>query len=244
MGDGAAEECRWAELGMKIACGFEMLMTDRMYAPKTGKGASAVPSEDGDVDLSRDAKWRKLRARLQTTGYFQGQIEGSEMHTKLLLAAQQSYLASQRESIEGDDDSGNGDDMFDIHSSPQVEIPRILAQSHTAHPTDDAFDTMLEHSGRWEVRAFDDSWMRVDPAEVERMLRERSGVDGKEVGDEAMTDRAKKNDDGVPVVPTNPATTDESQAEFDLRAMLEKFQQFLGAQSGVDGVDTDEMDPA
>lgn len=57
-----------AELGMKIACGFEMLYQERLRAGEEGKGAT----------------WEAFKKSLEESGCFDGLLPGSKEYKRVL----------------------------------------------------------------------------------------------------------------------------------------------------------------
>ncbi|KAH1161258.1 hypothetical protein GLYMA_01G022800v4 [Glycine max] len=64
-----------AELGMKIACGLEMMYQQRKRDGVEGKGSS----------------WEAFRKSLESSGYFQGMLPGSSEYQRLMQSAQEYY---------------------------------------------------------------------------------------------------------------------------------------------------------
>ncbi|KDP29770.1 hypothetical protein JCGZ_18705 [Jatropha curcas] len=67
-----------AELGMKIACGFEMMYQLRRKEGKEGKGST----------------WNKYKETLETSGYFEGFLPGSKEYKRLMEKAEEYYWNS------------------------------------------------------------------------------------------------------------------------------------------------------
>lgn len=67
-----------AELGMKIACGLEMMYQQRRKEGLEGKGSS----------------WIAFRESLERSGYFEGLIPGSKEYQRLLQNAEEYYRSS------------------------------------------------------------------------------------------------------------------------------------------------------
>jgi hypothetical protein len=76
------------ELGMKITCGFEMLLAD--LAPV------AEASARGDAEPVDDPAWTTFKASLTANGYFRNEMVGSAMYRTLLASAVREYNASAR----------------------------------------------------------------------------------------------------------------------------------------------------
>ena len=110
-----------AELGMKLACGFEMLYS-QLLSECPGKFAVKPPADVGQegskeqvkkgvspqpplvtaiqqvdsrpVVLPGDRKWEAYRASLEKMGYFRSLLPGSREHTELLGKAVEQYRLS------------------------------------------------------------------------------------------------------------------------------------------------------
>jgi len=67
-----------AELGMKIACGLEMMYQQRKKEGEEGKGST----------------WEAFRESLERSGYFQGLLPGSKEYKRLMENAQEYYRKS------------------------------------------------------------------------------------------------------------------------------------------------------
>ncbi|KFK28248.1 hypothetical protein AALP_AA8G491700 [Arabis alpina] len=89
-----------AELGMKIACGFEMMYQNRKKVEEDGKGIS----------------WSKYKDNLEKNGYFEGLVSGSKEYKRLMENAEEYYQKSSSFSR-----------TRDIMSAPVRRIDEILA---------------------------------------------------------------------------------------------------------------------
>ena len=67
-----------AELGMKIACGFEMMYQERRRQREEGKGST----------------WEVYRKSLEATGCFEGLLPGSKEYNRVMENAMQYYKSS------------------------------------------------------------------------------------------------------------------------------------------------------
>jgi hypothetical protein len=67
-----------AELGMKIACGFEMMYQERRHEAELGKGST----------------WEVYRKSLEAAGCFEGLLPGSKEYKRVMEDAMQYYKAS------------------------------------------------------------------------------------------------------------------------------------------------------
>ncbi|CAA2967815.1 ecdysoneless homolog [Olea europaea subsp. europaea] len=94
-----------AELGMKIACGFEMMYQSRKRNGEEGKGST----------------WEAFRESLERSGYFQGMLPGSKEYRRLMEKAEEYYRNSSLQSR-----------ASEMLSSPVRRIDEILALPHLA----------------------------------------------------------------------------------------------------------------
>ncbi|XP_047071244.1 protein ecdysoneless homolog [Lolium rigidum] len=98
---------RWveAELGMKIACGFEMMYQERRHEVEEGKGST----------------WEVYRKSLEATGCFEGLLPGSKEYKRVMEDAMQYYKTSSLFSR-----------TREILSTPVHRIDEILAMPYSA----------------------------------------------------------------------------------------------------------------
>ncbi|CAI9763467.1 unnamed protein product [Fraxinus pennsylvanica] len=95
-----------AELGMKIACGFEMMYQLRKRQGEEGKGST----------------WEAFRESLERSGYFEGMLPGSKEYKRLMEKAEQYYRNSSLHSR-----------ASEMLSSPAGRIDEILALPHSSN---------------------------------------------------------------------------------------------------------------
>ncbi|KAI3426737.1 uncharacterized protein J3R85_009597 [Psidium guajava] len=93
-----------AELGMKIACGFEMMYQMRRREGLEGKGST----------------WEAYRESLERSGYFEGLLPGSKEYRRLMEKAEEYYKNSSLFSK-----------ASEMMSSPVRCIDEILALPHS-----------------------------------------------------------------------------------------------------------------
>ncbi|XP_059641856.1 protein ecdysoneless homolog [Cornus florida] len=94
-----------AELGMKIACGFEMMYQLRRQEGLEGKGST----------------WKSFRESLENSGYFEGLLPGSKEHRRLMENAEEYYKNSSLFSR-----------ASEMMSAPVRRIDEILALPYSA----------------------------------------------------------------------------------------------------------------
>ncbi|KAL6859400.1 hypothetical protein ACP4OV_017659 [Aristida adscensionis] len=94
-----------AELGMKIACGFEMMYQERKRQGEEGKGST----------------WEVYRQSLETTGCFEGLLPGSNEYKRVLEDAMQYYKTSNLFAR-----------TKEILNAPVLRIDEILSMPYSA----------------------------------------------------------------------------------------------------------------
>ncbi|CAJ1931282.1 unnamed protein product [Sphenostylis stenocarpa] len=98
------EEFVEAELGMKIACGLEMMYQQRKRDGVDGKGST----------------WEAFRKSLENSGYFQGLLPGSAEYQRLMQSAQEYYRNTFLHS-----------QTSELMNAPVRRIDEILALPHS-----------------------------------------------------------------------------------------------------------------
>lgn len=126
-------------LGVKLACGFEIL------------AAQAKPADD----LETNKSWLKYVEKLNSRGYFQELLEGSQGHQRLLETAKE-YFRNHVESVPYNSEVGQ-----DI-----VALLRCLEFSVEEFKEKEA--TLAEDD--------DEIWLNVSPEDLDAMLARRYGI--------------------------------------------------------------------
>ncbi|KAI9165793.1 hypothetical protein LWI28_020574 [Acer negundo] len=159
-----------AELGMKIACGFEMMYWQRKKEGEEGKGST----------------WSKYLESLEKSGYFEGLIPGSKEYKRLMENAEDYYRKSNLFVK-----------TSEMMSAPVKRIDEILALPHSADdfsvqavpPSDD--DSWL-YSGEEELN----SALQVRQKELELYnLKQKNKQKPKESQDNAGPSTSTNVDD-------------------------------------------------
>ncbi|KAL5534603.1 hypothetical protein ACEPAG_1066 [Sanghuangporus baumii] len=91
-------EWKWRDIGMKIACGFEMLYQE---SKSKAEGISAdvlKSSTEARKDaLRRNAEYVEYIQKLKSNGYFRGELEGSLLWNELEDRAAEVFINSRRD---------------------------------------------------------------------------------------------------------------------------------------------------
>ncbi|EIW64525.1 SGT1-domain-containing protein [Trametes versicolor FP-101664 SS1] len=147
-----SKEWRWRDVGMKIACGFEMLYQesknrkDALSANFDGSPASMDALKD---NLRRNSEYTQYIECLSAAGYFKGELQGSQQWTALENQAASAFVAARK-----DDDA----------SRPSFAT---VVQAAIVQYTD--------HRGLPSGEEDSDDWLNVDAADFDAMLEKTAG---------------------------------------------------------------------
>lgn len=152
---------REAELGMKIACGFEMMYQHRKREGDEGKGST----------------WEAFRESLERSGYFQGLLPGSKEYKRLMEKAEEYYRESALHYR-----------ASEMLSAPVRRIDEILTSSHSLDDFKDqevpsSDDDSWLYGGEEELKTVLEERQREIEIYEERQKRKQKGK-GKVVEDD------------------------------------------------------------
>lgn len=156
------------DLGMKLACGFELLVcTAGGVTPVSTptSGPSSPDDESSNLDLVNNPKWIRYRQSLADKGYFRGELEGSKLYQELEERAQQFFITNMM--------AGDGSNDNDILSAGAVII-KLLSKINVD------YDFYKERGTRL-VPADDDSWLSITPDALDDWLESKFGANGNDV---------------------------------------------------------------
>ncbi|KAI9028156.1 SGT1 protein-domain-containing protein [Phycomyces nitens] len=206
------KEFKAAELGMKVACGLEMLYADERTNQTEGQ-------DKYRFDL--DPAWKEFVGNLGRLGYFRGEREGSRVYRQLEEQAKEQFLQSkQNHYIAMEDLDIDDNETFSGGSTLGHISPRLLMDEILKEYSEDALMELLNA----EETEDSDEWMNVDPKQLEDLLAQKMGKMKEKMMNDVEQDLEEDNEDGeVPV---------------DLEKIMAQFETFVeGSRSGVDGVE-------
>lgn len=214
------KEYQIAELGMKLACGLEMLYNDDQCQERVD---SSIDPEQYMFD--KDPKYKVYITRLLRLGYFRGERPGSRLYRELEHQAKVQYLRQQKEvAVSISDDTLDKEETLLMSGyvfgslSPRQKIDALLAEY-----TEEGLQELLNSNQGAEDS---DEWMNVDPQQLEELLMQRMG----QMNNKMMQDMAKDifgSDDAGGQEPA-----------VDLEKIMSNFEQFVeGSKSGIEGVE-------
>ncbi|KAI0662562.1 SGT1-domain-containing protein [Cubamyces menziesii] len=200
-----SKEWRWRDVGMKIACGFEMLYQEsknRKEALTANFDGSAASLEALKDNLRRNPEYSQYVQRLVSAGYFKGELEGSQKWTELENNAAAAFVAARKE-----DDSSRPS----FAASVQAAISQY---------TDDRGLPSAEEDS--------DDWLNVDAADFDAMLEKSVGdKKGKGKATDAMdVDHAEGEDEDERVAKAQAAR---------LKDLAKKVEEFVEGEGDIEG---------
>ncbi|XP_011313556.1 protein SGT1 homolog ecdysoneless-like, partial [Fopius arisanus] len=136
-------------LGIKIACGLEILVARAHERRKKREGTGGAGDDD---------KWREYLRRLEVSGYFRGCLQGSQERERLEAAARHFLEENPLEGSERKDDDV-AERILEAWKSVKTEDFEMLAQDEASLSPPD-----------------DDGWLNVDPQHLESMLNQQWGL--------------------------------------------------------------------
>ncbi|KAI9279785.1 SGT1 protein-domain-containing protein [Sporodiniella umbellata] len=160
---------RHAELGMKVACGLEMLY------------CQTKASSEEVYDFEADKKFASYLEHLIKLGYFKNERKGSKLYNTLEKQAKEQYLVNRNSNehakyvLLDDPDSEDQDIVRPSIENTRTTIDRILSEY-----TDEEFDKLSSANAEEEDS---DDWMNVNPKQLEEMLFKKMMKDNDILGD-------------------------------------------------------------
>ncbi|KAG0176620.1 hypothetical protein DFQ29_005886 [Apophysomyces sp. BC1021] len=209
------KEHQAAELGMKLACGMEMLYADDRLQQPEEEAAEDVRT----YRFTQDPKWREFSNNVTRLGYFRGEKEGSRLYNELELKAKEQYLLQRRERLYVHTEDVDVDDMSILYRSSSINMnARKKIDTILAEYSEETLQEALDNN---QIVEGSDDWMQVDAQQLEEMLTKRLG----NMKDDVVADMEKE-------------MKDETEPAVDLEKIISSFEHFVeGSQSGIDGVE-------
>ncbi|KAJ3054834.1 hypothetical protein HK097_000699 [Rhizophlyctis rosea] len=165
----SSPEYRAYDVGMKLACGFEMLFANKYLR------ARASNSQNRTIEsyaFEADPKWNAFMDRLRKLDFFRGEVQGSKRYHELLKTAKTQFLASEFADSDDNLPTYNAYEKLEHLMALPLESDESLPQGQ-----DDP-----------------DDWMEMDEAKLDKVLdEEKLGVSGKDLED--MDDMEEDGDE-------------------------------------------------
>ncbi|KAJ3099611.1 hypothetical protein HDU97_002918 [Phlyctochytrium planicorne] len=209
------------DVGMRLACGFEILIGRMKEEIREGMTVESW-------GWNSDKKWRGYLERLKDLGYFKDELPGSKLYKSLERTAKEQYLSNLNRNASANVDS---DDEDEEPGAPRNRTADPIQRLHHAlRVAPDFQEADLEN-----VREDKDDWLMLDAKGLEEELGGMSGkIELEDLGDELMEDDEEVGEE-------------EKMARRRGLAKVSKvvggFKEFLGRESGLGGaLFPDEMD--
>ncbi|KAJ3822271.1 SGT1 protein-domain-containing protein [Lentinula raphanica] len=145
-------EWRWRDIGMKIAVGFEILYQEtkgRSEINTSAEGLRASTEAKKDA-LRRNSEYNKYIENLLSTGYFKGEMQGSQLWTQLETKAADMFVNVRKD-----------------ESSARPSFT-MLVNSAISQVSDDFQPVIQEEDS--------DDWLNIDAENFEDMLQQPHGT--------------------------------------------------------------------
>lgn len=162
-------EWRWKDLGMKIACGFEMVYQEGRAREEIDSDGSSTTVRAQKDALQRDPEFVKYVNSIQTAGYFRGEIEGSKLWDALESKALAVFVQSRRE-----------DDASRPSFASQVNAA-IADAGGDLTPSQDPDDP--------------DDWLTVNAEDLDRVLQDNISHNAPQTSHEMDVDPHSENEE-------------------------------------------------
>ncbi|CAF2088200.1 hypothetical protein BRARA_F02416 [Brassica rapa] len=219
-----------AEIGMKIACGMEMMYQERKKEGEDGRGSG----------------WSKYKENLEKSGYFEGLLCGSKEYKRLMENAEEYYQKSSSVSR-----------TREIMSAPVRRIDEILALPYSE---DDfkGQEVAVSDSDSWLYDGEDElnSVLQERQKEMEfyneKKERKQKGKEKEEGGSSSdanvnnfdLGDISKSMEQFIQKVSSYkgaevPQNRDFKEVNLDVDRFMKDIESMLGSQGGQEEVDDD-----
>ncbi|XP_075224302.1 ecdysoneless cell cycle regulator [Lycorma delicatula] len=156
-------------LGVKIACGFEILVSQCKFA-----------NDSENLDLSLDKGWNHYYNTLKDKGYFKGLLEGSQEYNKLKKAAEDYYKSHTVIS-----QPSTGQMILNLLNTVEYDIDEMMSEQGNLPPSDD--DSWLEISADELDKMMEERYGAKQAANsmdvsshLNKFIKHVSGLDGAE----------------------------------------------------------------
>ncbi|THH09887.1 hypothetical protein EW145_g1723 [Phellinidium pouzarii] len=198
-------EWRWRDVGMKIACGFEMLYQEsKSRAEGTSLDIQKVSADARKDALRRNPEYIEYIEKLASTGYFREEIEGSKLWNELEHKAVDVFVKTRR------DDNASRSSFATLVNFAAAQAGESSTLSKLEEDSDDWLNIDAEN--------FDDKLaetMRSDPAKLKPLAKNKDAMD---------VDQSVENEDRQA----------EVQAE-KLQGLAKKIEKFVEGEGTLEG---------
>ncbi|TPX55096.1 hypothetical protein PhCBS80983_g05595 [Powellomyces hirtus] len=142
-----AKDFKYHDLGMKLACGFEMLFADQ-HLQNLSEQSQGYTVESYNCKV--DPGWQAFQVRLNKLNYFRNELPGSKLYKELERNAQTQYLRTKPQT--SSTTLSNPIDRI----RALLELPLVAEEDLSQAPD------------------MNDRWMEVDPRKLDELLNEQN----------------------------------------------------------------------
>ena len=224
---------KFAELGMKVTCGLEMLYHS-ISVSSAADQLNGINSTIETYDFNNDKRYTAYVAHLTKLGYFRSEKKGSQLYVLLEKKSKEQYLQYRKEEqnqvgkkyislddldVENEDTFEGSCNILSTSQNTKQRIDLLLSQY-----SEEALNRLLSVNNHVEDS---DDWMNVDPQQLEELLMKRMGH-----MNQSMMSDLQKDFGGTTSKKHN---VDES---MDLESIMSNLENFVeNSKSGIDGVE-------
>ncbi|PIK59671.1 hypothetical protein BSL78_03402 [Apostichopus japonicus] len=196
-----------ADLGMKLAHGFEIL---------TSRVSEQVVEENGyhGDEKASGVRWERFLASLKEKGYFQEELEGSKRYVELFKSAEKYYIESCQNNSTGERHNLPGNKVLKLLKSLTFDLEAFKAARNSYQ--------MQQVSLCWQ----DDSWLTITPEELNTILENASGQRS-----------TKSKDTPSDFHQTNENNPDNLDQDVDAELIKSSFETFVDKISSYQGAE-------
>lgn len=226
------KQFKFAELGMKVACGLEMLYHNSSTA------ASDRVDDDGTIDtfdFENDKKYAAYVAHLTKLGYFRSEKKGSQLYGLLEKQSKEQYLEYKKkeqdqvgkkyvslDDLDVEDEETTFEGSSHVLSTPRQSVKQRI-DALLAQYSQEALNKLLSVNTHVEDS---DDWMNVDPQQLEELLMKRMGHMNQSMMADLQKDFGGSSGGGG------------GAESMDLEAIMSNLEHFVeNSKSGIDGVE-------
>lgn len=153
-------EFKARDVGMKLACGFELLVCSAGgVTPVSTPSDTSTPDINSQLDLAANPRWTRYLQSLTEKGYFRGELEGSKLYKDLEERARQFFITNIL--------SGASSEDNDVLSAGAIII-KLLGKVNVD------YEFYKERATRL-VPPDDDSWLQITPDALDELLEAQFG---------------------------------------------------------------------
>ncbi|KZT06347.1 uncharacterized protein LAESUDRAFT_679939 [Laetiporus sulphureus 93-53] len=204
-------EWRWRDVGMKIACGFEMLYQeskDRTDTVNVSAEAMQSSAQARKEALHRSTEYVKYIQNLVSSGYFKGELEGSKLWNELEDKATAVFLEVRRE-----DDAGRPSFAAAVNATVSKAAGAPIPPAQREEDSDE--------------------WLNVNAEDFESMLEKNFGGNV-DVEDQGPLPDAMDIDKQTPTRESEEDRVAREQAS-KLKNLAKKVEEFIEGEGDIEG---------